>query len=92
MLMPGCATCKSKRLKCDETKPTCRQCEKRNVSCGGYQKEFKWRSYGKSSFPAKPASKGRKGGESEPEPLRKEKKIKERNSFSIMGLKHVYLL
>ncbi|KAK2879991.1 hypothetical protein FQN49_000684 [Arthroderma sp. PD_2] len=49
----GCVTCKSKRLKCDETKPTCQQCQKRNVTCGGYKKDFKWRSFEESSFTGK---------------------------------------
>ncbi|KAL1960485.1 hypothetical protein VTO42DRAFT_7784 [Malbranchea cinnamomea] len=57
----GCQTCKAKRLKCDETKPTCRQCQKRNVTCGGYRKHFKWKSFEKSSF-AKPSPKGKKAG------------------------------
>ncbi|OKL61812.1 hypothetical protein UA08_02879 [Talaromyces atroroseus] len=41
----GCITCKAKRLKCDETKPSCQQCHKRNVTCGGYKKDFKWRPF-----------------------------------------------
>ncbi|KAI9709918.1 MAG: hypothetical protein M1820_002996 [Bogoriella megaspora] len=41
----GCATCKKKRLKCDETKPACLQCMKRNVQCGGYAKDYKWRIF-----------------------------------------------
>ncbi|KAJ5657507.1 uncharacterized protein N7484_001156 [Penicillium longicatenatum] len=41
----GCITCKAKRLKCDETKPSCSQCERRKVSCGGYKKDFKWRPF-----------------------------------------------
>ncbi|GIJ90147.1 hypothetical protein Asppvi_009099 [Aspergillus pseudoviridinutans] len=41
----GCITCKAKRLKCDESKPTCLQCKKRNVECGGYKKDFKWRPF-----------------------------------------------
>lgn len=39
----GCKNCKEKRLKCDEGKPTCQQCEKKGVSCKGYQKDLKWR-------------------------------------------------
>lgn len=39
----GCITCKAKRLKCDETKPSCKQCHKRSVPCGGYFKDYKWR-------------------------------------------------
>ncbi|GLA02460.1 hypothetical protein AnigIFM60653_001930 [Aspergillus niger] len=41
---PGCKTCKDKRLKCDETKPSCIQCRKRNVTCEGYIKKFQWRN------------------------------------------------
>ena len=40
---PGCKNCKEKRLKCDEGKPTCQQCEKKGVCCKGYQKDLKWR-------------------------------------------------
>ncbi|KAF2738357.1 hypothetical protein EJ04DRAFT_459266 [Polyplosphaeria fusca] len=38
----GCARCKEKRLKCDETAPACLQCKKRNVQCPGYEKMLKW--------------------------------------------------
>ncbi|KAF2155708.1 hypothetical protein K461DRAFT_251761 [Myriangium duriaei CBS 260.36] len=41
----GCVTCKLKRLKCDETKPTCQQCQRRKVECGGYKRDFKWRAF-----------------------------------------------
>ncbi|OQD75740.1 hypothetical protein PENDEC_c006G00782 [Penicillium decumbens] len=41
----GCITCKAKRLKCDETKPSCHQCARRKVQCGGYKKDFKWRPF-----------------------------------------------
>ncbi|KAL8643319.1 MAG: hypothetical protein Q9226_008407, partial [Calogaya cf. arnoldii] len=50
----GCVTCKAKRLKCDEVKPSCQQCQKRNVNCGGYKKEFKWRAFEDSTFTTKP--------------------------------------
>ena len=43
--LQGCSTCKAKRLKCDETKPSCNQCIKRKVVCGGYKKDFKWRAF-----------------------------------------------
>ncbi|KAK9446486.1 fungal-specific transcription factor domain-containing protein [Limtongia smithiae] len=46
----GCATCKAKRLKCDETKPSCLQCQKRRVECGGYKRDFKWRLFEESSM------------------------------------------
>ncbi|KAJ9666677.1 hypothetical protein H2201_003081 [Coniosporium apollinis] len=50
----GCVTCKAKRLKCDETKPTCQQCNRRGVTCGGYKKDFKWRPFEEASFVTKP--------------------------------------
>ena len=57
----GCITCKGKRLKCDESKPSCEQCRKRNVSCGGYNKSFKWRSFEEASFTGRAAPKPKKG-------------------------------
>ncbi|KIW03327.1 uncharacterized protein PV09_05539 [Verruconis gallopava] len=42
----GCLTCKARRMKCDETKPTCRQCARRGAACGGYPKiGFKWKHF-----------------------------------------------
>ncbi|KAK2755033.1 hypothetical protein FQN54_006561 [Arachnomyces sp. PD_36] len=32
----GCFTCKSRRVKCDEEKPTCRRCCRSNRECEGY--------------------------------------------------------
>lgn len=32
----GCLTCKSRRLKCDETKPCCQRCLKSGRECAGY--------------------------------------------------------
>ncbi|OJJ05533.1 hypothetical protein ASPVEDRAFT_45060 [Aspergillus versicolor CBS 583.65] len=32
----GCATCRERRQKCDETKPTCLNCRSRGIECGGY--------------------------------------------------------
>ncbi|KAK5251022.1 hypothetical protein LTR40_011429, partial [Exophiala xenobiotica] len=52
-----CMTCKKKRLKCDETKPSCAQCQKRNVVCEGYKKDYKWRTFEETTFNAKPATK-----------------------------------
>ncbi|KAI9809086.1 MAG: hypothetical protein M1825_002375 [Sarcosagium campestre] len=60
--MASCITCKAKRLKCDETKPSCQQCHKRSVVCGGYKKDFKWRPFEEMNFAGKPpAAKSRKG-------------------------------
>uniref|UniRef100_A0A093V8A2 Acriflavine sensitivity control protein acr-2 n=2 Tax=Talaromyces marneffei PM1 TaxID=1077442 RepID=A0A093V8A2_TALMA len=47
----------AKRLKCDETKPSCQQCHKRNVTCGGYKKDFKWRPFEETQTAPKAAPK-----------------------------------
>ncbi|ETI24708.1 hypothetical protein G647_04077 [Cladophialophora carrionii CBS 160.54] len=44
----GCVTCKARRMKCDESKPTCQQCSRRGVPCGGYPKYLRWKSVGPS--------------------------------------------
>ncbi|KAK0651168.1 hypothetical protein B0T16DRAFT_426125 [Cercophora newfieldiana] len=36
----GCRTCRTRRIKCDEGKPTCQQCAKSKRECGGYRSEF----------------------------------------------------
>jgi hypothetical protein len=33
----GCVTCKERRIKCDETKPQCGQCQRLKLCCGGYK-------------------------------------------------------
>lgn len=38
----GCITCKQRRTKCDETKPTCLKCAKKNIECGGYPSSYRW--------------------------------------------------
>ncbi|KAI9147869.1 Transcription factor dbaG [Paramyrothecium foliicola] len=36
----GCQMCRTRRIKCDETKPTCKQCAKSQRKCPGYKDEF----------------------------------------------------
>ncbi|KAH6618627.1 fungal-specific transcription factor domain-containing protein [Boeremia exigua] len=57
----GCVTCKAKRLKCDEIKPVCEQCQKRGVTCGGYRKDFKWRPFEEPGCTGKLSRKGTAG-------------------------------
>lgn len=38
----GCRTCRSRRVKCDETKPTCTRCKSARRSCGGYEPFKVW--------------------------------------------------
>lgn len=35
----GCITCRSRRVKCDEGKPTCARCDAANIECLGYQQK-----------------------------------------------------
>lgn len=49
----GCVTCKKKRLKCDETHPSCLRCTEKNIVCGGYATNFKWRSFNDEPFEPK---------------------------------------
>ncbi|CAM1508035.1 Fc.00g048830.m01.CDS01 [Cosmosporella sp. VM-42] len=46
----GCVTCKARRRKCDEAKPSCSQCSHRQVACGGYSKDLKWKEFEASTF------------------------------------------
>ncbi|KAK4228154.1 hypothetical protein QBC38DRAFT_389365 [Podospora fimiseda] len=36
----GCQMCRTRRIKCDETKPTCNQCAKARRQCPGYRDDF----------------------------------------------------
>lgn len=46
-MVVGCATCKARRRKCDEAKPSCRQCVRRSVICDGYTKDLRWKEFRK---------------------------------------------
>ncbi|KAK3689984.1 hypothetical protein B0T22DRAFT_375485 [Podospora appendiculata] len=36
----GCQVCRTRRIKCDESKPTCNQCAKSRRQCPGYKDDF----------------------------------------------------
>ncbi|KAK7934853.1 fungal-specific transcription factor domain-containing protein [Apiospora marii] len=38
----GCWTCKRRRVKCDETKPSCQRCDRLRVTCEGYEIRLNW--------------------------------------------------
>lgn len=40
----GCGFCKQKRLKCDETKPECKNCLNRDHKCPGYKQVYQWKA------------------------------------------------
>ncbi|KAH4064324.1 hypothetical protein HBI38_172560 [Parastagonospora nodorum] len=40
----GCANCKQKRIKCDENRPFCRNCQDQQVQCPGFARQLQWKS------------------------------------------------
>ncbi|KAI5457565.1 fungal-specific transcription factor domain-containing protein [Mariannaea sp. PMI_226] len=54
----GCATCKGKRQKCDETRPSCMRCQRARIPCAGYPKaELRWRTVNKIKTSPDPIAK-----------------------------------
>ncbi|KAK3954477.1 fungal-specific transcription factor domain-containing protein [Pseudoneurospora amorphoporcata] len=50
----GCRTCKIRRLRCDETKPGCRNCAQKGFECPGYQQRLQWSTKHEVALPAQP--------------------------------------
>ncbi|KAJ5280807.1 hypothetical protein N7478_006179 [Penicillium angulare] len=38
----GCWTCKSRRRRCDNQRPTCQNCAQRGIDCEGYEVRLRW--------------------------------------------------
>lgn len=38
----GCFTCRSRKIRCDLKKPSCNNCKKTGVTCGGYDINLRW--------------------------------------------------
>lgn len=38
----GCATCKRRKRKCDETRPACMACRAKGIECDGYDIRLRW--------------------------------------------------
>lgn len=38
----GCWTCRARKVKCDEGRPTCRQCRRNGRECEGYNVRLRW--------------------------------------------------
>lgn len=45
----GCLTCRDRRLKCDETKPSCTRCARASLTCKGYGVRLKWTNDGSNA-------------------------------------------
>lgn len=81
----GCATCKRRHRKCDETKPTCRACKAQNLKCEGYDVILRWgsgiASRGKFAGASQPTQSSSPGDEqAEPIPVSVKKDRKRRTS------------
>ncbi|KAK4207232.1 hypothetical protein QBC37DRAFT_380306 [Rhypophila decipiens] len=59
----GCTTCKNRRVKCDEIKPSCHKCIKKNLICPGYGQRLNWSTVHKR-YPTTPVQ--HKAGDSDP--------------------------
>lgn len=51
----GCFTCRDRRLKCDETRPSCVRCTKANLQCKGYGVRLQWTSTGGNAATESPS-------------------------------------
>jgi hypothetical protein len=40
--LTGCAACRARHLKCDETRPNCQMCQITGIECPGYNGQIKW--------------------------------------------------
>lgn len=38
----GCWTCRKRKIKCDEAKPSCLQCRDKGLTCEGYSARLQW--------------------------------------------------
>lgn len=38
----GCLTCRSRRVKCDEQRPSCGVCKQQRLKCEGYDAKISW--------------------------------------------------
>jgi hypothetical protein len=60
----GCQRCKTKKLKCDETRPSCQACNKDGAECPGYAPQLKWsrkhEKYDQPSSVQKPKAQARR--------------------------------
>jgi hypothetical protein len=45
----GCHTCRRRHIKCDETRPSCRRCQRSGYTCDGYESVLRIQNHGVNS-------------------------------------------
>ncbi|KAG8627563.1 hypothetical protein KVT40_005046 [Elsinoe batatas] len=76
----GCARCKSKRMKCDETKPQCRACQRSGAECPGFTPQYRWsRKHEKFSQPTVPPAESSINSSTPDEPMQDESTLAEQS-------------
>lgn len=40
--LTGCGTCRSRHVKCDESRPECQKCQQQGLTCLGYERQLIW--------------------------------------------------
>ncbi|KAE8365022.1 hypothetical protein BDV27DRAFT_157320 [Aspergillus caelatus] len=55
----GCQKCIQRRVKCDEARPACRECVRRNMTCPGYPERFPF--YNVHTWNSKESHRGNRG-------------------------------
>ncbi|KAF7618016.1 hypothetical protein AFLA_006923 [Aspergillus flavus NRRL3357] len=40
--LTGCGTCRSRHVKCDESRPGCQKCQQQGLTCLGYERQLIW--------------------------------------------------
>ncbi|RGP79420.1 lysyl oxidase 2 3 4 [Fusarium longipes] len=59
MTFTGCWTCKARKVACDERPIACKNCEKRGMTCGGYDIKLQWVSDPLAGAHSSPRHQGR---------------------------------
>ncbi|KAE8378062.1 hypothetical protein BDV26DRAFT_262205 [Aspergillus bertholletiae] len=73
----ACRTCLRRRVKCDLTQPSCNQCTKRNLSCPGYEKRWKFMHQTTGSI----QKDQQRNGRNQPQPHREAALVRARQSI-----------
>ena len=50
ILVQGCYNCRARKVKCNEAVPQCSPCQKRGITCSGYQSKLVWVTSDQKSY------------------------------------------